>query len=374
LGVVFIFTGVLRNELLSSLSGLFFMPIILGMFIKTFFQKLFAAFLTYQATAILSSLSIALLELADADSRTPLLLAVISILLLSGYLAFALKFGRRIFQRLFAGGDSLEWALYSLGSIFSFVVIIVMRHTLGSGWVYILLLFLTMWSLIMLCYAIINTHEKTKQKIDAEFAISLVSSGREHYQKMNDMYDKLRILRHDYKYHINAARAMLKSGDAGGADDYLTDVGDKLSKNEMHKYCSNAILNALIESYAERCAVMDIRFDVSLALPEELNIPDYDMCVVIGNLLENAVEACAGLAEGRTIELSAKLTPMQLLIMVKNSFSGNVKTGENGAILSDKTNGGLGTISVKEIIARHEGDFLTEWNNETFLAYVAIKL
>lgn len=212
-----------------------------------------------------------------------------------------------------------------------------------------------------------------KERYDAEFARGIVATGREHYQKMDEIYGKLRILNHDYKYHLNATRKMLQVGDTQGANKYLTDIEQKLFHYDLQNFCTNHVINALVADYAERCKKMSIPFDVSLNIPEPLSVPDYDLCIILGNLLENAVNACGKLEQNRSIKLESKSIQNQLLFMVKNSFDGNV-AHKDGIPFSKKDNGGFGLRSVKEVIAGHGGDILFEWDNNCFTAYVALKL
>ncbi|QIB68792.1 GHKL domain-containing protein [Aminipila butyrica] len=211
-----------------------------------------------------------------------------------------------------------------------------------------------------------------KGRYEAEFARRIVSTGRGYYQKMDEMYDKLHILRHDYKYHLNAARKMLGTGDAAGADQYLTVVEEKLSWYEPQSFCQNHVINALIADYAERCQKMDIQFDIRLNIPKTLGIPDYDLCIILGNLLENAVNACGKLAHTRVIQLETRSTRNQLLFMVKNNFNGEIHH-HDGIPLSKKVNGGFGLRSVKEVIAGHNGDITFEWNEDSFTTFVAVR-
>ncbi len=212
-----------------------------------------------------------------------------------------------------------------------------------------------------------------KERYEADFARGIVATGREHYQKMDEMYGRLRILRHDYKYHLNATRKMLQAGDTQGADKYLTVMELKLSGCEVQNFCTNHVINALVADYAERCETLNIRLDVSMSMPESLSIPDYDLCIILGNLLENAVNACEKLEENRSIKLETKRIQNQLLFMVKNSFDGKIHH-KDGMPLSQKENGGFGLGSVKEVIEGHGGDLTFSWDREFFTAFVAVKL
>lgn len=361
--------------LFGGFRGFVHLPLLLLLLKGQFFQKLFGIiFQMLLAGFQLAAAKAFAKTFAPAGSEQYYMLYLIfTLLLFTVYVILVAKFGRQFMIKLFSSGSRKEWAVYSFGALFSFTIFAVTFETIVSTWLYIMLMFSALWSFFILCFAIINTHEKTRQKYDAEFARSIISSGRGHYQKMDEMYEKLRILRHDYKYHLNAARKMLSYGDAAGADKYLTGIESQLSGFDLHSFCSNSVINALIAGYAERCRALAIRFDVDLDIPEPLQVPIYDMCIILGNLLENAVEACEKTDHDRRIELAAQNTSAQLLLMVKNSFNGTVHHDE-GKPISTKTNGGIGLQSVQAVAVRYGGGLFTEWDKDTFVAYVTVQI
>jgi sensor histidine kinase regulating citrate/malate metabolism len=95
------------------------------------------------------------------------------------------------------------------------------------------------------------------------------------------------------------------------------------------------------------------------------------MCIILGNLLENAVEACQKPDGGGKIELAVNTQGKLLAVMVKNNFS-DVIMEENGLLLSTKKNGGYGLRSVRAVAARYGGQVLTEWDDTAFCAYVLV--
>ena len=201
------------------------------------------------------------------------------------------------------------------------------------------------------------------------------------------MYDSLSILRHDYKYHLNTIGELVNNGDIAGIKRYLSSVQAQLPDNDLGYYCKNSVINALIGSYAERCAKENIGLDVQIALPKTLLITNYDMCIILGNLLENAVEACRKLElfdsenhrNAGKISLAVKTQGAHLAVMVENSFSGEAATEDDKSHtdripLSTKKNGGFGLRSVRAVAARYDGHIHTEWNSDTFTAYVLLKM
>jgi sensor histidine kinase regulating citrate/malate metabolism len=227
---------------------------------------------------------------------------------------------------------------------------------------------LAMWRLSGNVHLVINRH-----RFEAELARGFISAGRSYYQKMNETYETLRIMRHDYRHHLNVIGEFLRTGDKLEIEKYLTALQKKMPENMLDHYCSNSVLNALLASYSERCAKSDIQYDVRISLPDDLTIPNYDMCIVLGNLLENAVEASSRQEGARKIELTVNTKGTHLAVMVQNNFAGEI-TQDEGLPVSTKQYGGLGLHSVQAIATRYGGELMTEWDAGKFTAYVLISL
>ena len=347
------------------------------------FSKLFVYFGAFYITLFLYVSSSFIAEIFHPyESRGYfMILAALSLTLFTVYGALAWRYARRICEKLFKYARTLEWAIYMTVPVFSLVVMGYGYLTRGFVWYplplqanqyFILLPGALFICIVFIVLAILKTEEKYSHQYEAMFARSIINTGHGHYQKMNELYDKLRCLQHDYKYHLNAVRKMIIIGKAEDAGKYLTHIEDQLCEYEMKKYCQNSVLNALVTDYAERCKKLNIDLDLNLDIPETLLMPDYDLCIVLGNLLENAVEACEKLAQGRFIKLETKNIREQLLFMAKNSFNGVIQH-DQGRPLSDKINGGYGLQSIKEVMARHNGDFTMEWDKDTFTAFFAVR-
>jgi hypothetical protein len=220
---------------MGGLRGLIYFPVFMILLKGSFFQKAFVyslqAVLTVSSALLIREISRFLFaeeHIGYSISRLAMVVAAYFF-----YVAAVIKKRSVIYDKLFLYGNTREWILYSFAGMSAFFMIAISRLTktdrLGSMFILVFILM----SFSILIYAIVITHEKTKQKMEADFARSIVSSGRDHYQKMNEMNDKLRILRHDYKYHVSAAREMLRSGDSGGADNYLINVEHQLAAYEI---------------------------------------------------------------------------------------------------------------------------------------------
>jgi sensor histidine kinase regulating citrate/malate metabolism len=239
----------------------------------------------------------------------------------------------------------------------------------------LLLLFFISWFLIVLCFAIINTHEKSKQKYEAKLAKEIISSGRGYYEKLTDITEQLHIIRHDYKHHLKSVKKMIKGGRDAEIQDYLEKLNADIDEKEINDFCQSRVINALLDSFFETCKNEGIKFEVKIILPPDKTIDDYELCIILGNLLENAVTAClrTPVKETKYIEISMRPREGQYGIKVENSYDGVIKS-EGKTLYTTKKDGGLGIKSIMSVAGKHGGEYVPVWDEKKFSAFVVLNL
>jgi signal transduction histidine kinase len=366
---------------LGGLRSLVYYPLLLYLFKAPLFQKVFA--FSLQMVCVISS-AILINGIVESIFGTEGMAYTIAQLIGLALVFIVnvvplIKYSDLIREKLLFHGSQKEWALYSAVELLSFGMMALAVSAVPDRRASIAFVFFILLSSAVLCFAIINTHEKTKKKIEADFAVSLISNARGHYQKMNEIQDTLRILRHDYKYHLNVVKGMLGSGHTEEAGRYLADIEEQFADTELPVYCLNSAVNTLLTTYAERCEKLGIQYDVEIHLPDELPLPNYELCVVLGNLLENAVEACEKCTDGRRMELVMKQLGRQLVIKAANSLNrernpaGNTEMG-NVLPASTKTDGGFGLRSVKTVAEKYRGELIFDRDEDMFTVYVSLMM
>ncbi|MDR1706239.1 MAG: GHKL domain-containing protein, partial [Clostridiales bacterium] len=314
-------------------NGVFFLPILFFLKIGNIFQRVFFCFsvITLNRLRTLWAGFIAEFFFPYGSGGYLIIWCVALAVLLVIFAVLIFANGKKLMNDLIIRSGGLGWAFYATYPVTASFGLYYAYFSAGElplppqAWAgYYLFHLFVFVGFILLYVSIMTTHKKAAADYEINISRNVIASGRYHYRKMDEMYEKIRVLRHDYKYHLNAARSMIQTGDHDGAGMYLTDVEDQLTACEIPMYCSNSVINALVDGYAERCAKLDIDFDIKLAIPKTLGIPDYDLCIILGNLLENAVEASEKLERGRSIKLAAHSNPPQCIVMVKNSFDGGV--------------------------------------------------
>ena len=226
-------------------------------------------------------------------------------------------------------------------------------------------------SLLLLYILTLNsTAQIVKRKQTEEeltFARQMISKQREHYNQTLDYIEQVRIIRHDFRHHIHALLYMDKEQQVK----YLKNLQKELENSEQQIFCENQAVNGLIQEYAGRAKKAGISFTARLDLSAHIPIDDLTLCIVIGNLLENAMEASKKMEKDPFIRIQARMDGDHLLMLVENAYNGSIQE-KNGKILSSKKDGGLGMLSIQRILNRPGDEFDVYFNDDTFTAMVQI--
>ena len=156
---------------------------------------------------------------------------------------------------------------------------------------------------------------------------------------------------------------------------YLSQYDMQLEDEGM-PICANAAMDAIIGYYRMELQGSDINAHWRIELPEKLPLPESDLCVVMGNLLENAVRCVRSEKAGnRSITVYCRMvTPAILGIVIENTYDGKLDC-RNGVFYSTSHDGrGTGLLSVETIAKKYNGDFKVETENGVFRANVLLNV
>ena len=227
------------------------------------------------------------------------------------------------------------------------------------------IMILVLYVLILSSTLEIMCRRRTEEEL--QFARQLISQQREHYNQTLDYIEQVRIIKHDFRHHIHALQNMGREEQ----QKYLKNLKEELDRTADMVFCQNQAVNGLLQEYAARARQARIDFEARMDLSAHVPVDDLTLCIVIGNLLENAFEACRRIETERFVRIQARWLEDHLMMMVENSYDGQIRQS-GGKILSSKKDGGLGILSIRRIL-NHPGDeFDMDYDGATFTAMVKI--
>ncbi len=177
-----------------------------------------------------------------------------------------------------------------------------------------------------------------------------------HYDEVETMYRTMRIWRHDYHNHIQTLSAYMSMGQYEEASGYLERLAEDLTKVDTVLRTGNVMVDAILNSKLTLMRERRIKVDATAAVPRELAIPDIELSVLIGNLMDNAMEACMKLPEEqRFIRIYIDVIKKQLYICVTNSMDGAARRKGNHFLSDKQGSHGFGLLRIDEIVISHSG-------------------
>lgn len=178
-----------------------------------------------------------------------------------------------------------------------------------------------------------------------------------HYREVDNMYRKMRGWRHDYRNHIQAMKAYAASEDWDAIKRYLDLLDDDLASVDTVIKTGNAMTDAILNSKISLANSKNIKVIADACIPVKLQLSEIDLCCIIGNLFDNAIEASVKLPEDRrVIRVYMDLRNTQLYISFTNFTAGKKMQKEGKLFRSTKGEGhGFGLIRIDSIVDRLDG-------------------
>jgi hypothetical protein len=309
-------------------------------------------------------------------------------LLIVSFFVF-LRLGRAFAAKVFVFTDKTNWIFYILGALLSWCSMqsgILLADDAGT---YLVCVLIGACNLVVIFIAILNAQKKTSADYELSLAQEIIASGVDYYKRLDQILQEIRILRHDYRYQMNVIEELAKISKVKYIHKFLSTATDYYTQTEPLVYCENLVINALLANYAGRFAKNAISFSFQAVLPADIPhvdrgsspLDNYEICIVLGNVLENALEGTMTAPAGqRRVSLYIDMMDTKLLIEEKNTFDGSlilngrqfqhrdVPVSRKGSV------GGHGLRSIIAVCDRHSGEYLPQWAGNEYTVHILLNL
>ena len=205
-----------------------------------------------------------------------------------------------------------------------------------------------------------------------EEADKLASLRESYYQGLRREESQLRTLRHDLRNHLTALRGLVELGEDGKALQYIDQLADSSALRGGRRLCENDTANAVLSAKAETMGRMGLTADFSVSLPKVLPLAEVDLCALLGNAADNAMEAAEG-AEDKTVTLRCRAEKGLFMLRVENAYAGELAP-DLATTKADRTSHGFGLAGMREIAERLGGSLETRAGGGPFQLVVCLPL
>jgi sensor histidine kinase regulating citrate/malate metabolism len=164
------------------------------------------------------------------------------------------------------------------------------------------------------------------------------------------------IYRHDLRHHLNYLSTCITEKHTDEALAYITKINSAVEATQVRQYCENTSINLILSAYVTKAKNNHIDIEIDSVVPRVCAIHFIDVCVILSNGIENAINACKKLdnRRDRKISVICEFENKKLMIEICNNFEGAILF-EGGIPITTEENHGLGVKSIVAAAKKHQG-------------------
>lgn len=186
-------------------------------------------------------------------------------------------------------------------------------------------------------------------------------------------------IQHESLHRLAALDAMLESNDLDALKAHLSEWKQKTARAGQTRYTDNWLINAILQDADNRAAAAGIQFEATVSAPKDLSFPDEDLCILLMNLLDNALEGAAHTPEDadKMIHFQLQCKGGFMAVYCENSFDGTVSVDEHGVLHSRKAHRethGFGMAQMQAVAERYGSILDISYSDTLFTVQTALKI
>lgn len=282
--------------------------------------------------------------------------------------------------------STIQWLgilLVSLGCFVSICILTVKRvneNKISKGYITVIII-LAFINFINYYFYIILA-QKNKMEFQTKLQMKQISMYEEWYEEIKNVRQENQSFEHDLKNHFEILMDICEAGKSNPEEsikrikDYLNSIGMEYKGLRANIETGNMAIDAVVGIKKSFAMSKGIKLSTELYIPKDMNCNNMDLVIILGNLLDNAIEACEKINDNKNIRLVMKYVLNNLLISIENNYNGQIETAEkeNEPLFLPKTtkgdfiHHGIGLQNVRNIVDKYDGEM--SWSAKIGRAHV----
>ena len=215
-----------------------------------------------------------------------------------------------------------------------------------------------------------------KRDKDINILENQLNLQRQNYKSLNESISKKSTLKHDLRHHISTVKSILETGAKDQAIQYIQQFNQSEIMQEIPILCMNFTADSLIKYYMSIALNKGIDFRTKLNIPEDIDVNPIDLSVILGNGIENAINACDKICNGerKYIDLKTNIVGQHFIIIIKNSFNGIIEKDGHAFLSSSHDGRGIGITSIIAEAEKYQGNVDITYNLSEFEVNIILLL
>jgi len=215
----------------------------------------------------------------------------------------------------------------------------------------------------------------TQTSSQLELANSQIIMQKEYYESLSAQMNEIREIKHDIHHFTGVMNRLADEGNLVQLRTFLSEYSEKTITEQLPVFCRNVVANSIIGYCYLRAKKYGIPFVSRCDIDRQITLNDSDLCIVLGNALENAIDACRLMDDTKVkfISIEAETTQGKWLFKVRNSYNGilEIKDGRYVSSKGGKSHG-LGIPNIERVVEQYGGVVIIEHTDEVFAFMAAL--
>ncbi len=365
----------LNNQYVNIFTNLVGLSLIVSTYQGSIKKNILSVISIYSVNVVIESLVFSIIK--TNRQSIDILESVNECIVSIGILLFVvvLEKTKAIKKKEFQISSSLWLWLISV-PVISIIIILLMLNSTGLGEN---IIEIEITGILVINFAIFYLYgavqDYYRQKIEKEEFFNRMEIYANQLDIMKNSYQKIRELRHDMRHHLGELKYLANANEKKQLLVYIEDMERHMINAEEYVASGNKEIDGTLNYLLQTAKKKLKEVDVSVSIPENLEIHNYLFNVILGNLLENAISA-AMKTEKKYLKVHIKLKQNIIYIVVENSYNGEVKLKDNKIMTSKKDTEihGIGLESVKRMAEEMNGMLDIQWEKSVFTVNVMFYL
>lgn len=227
-------------------------------------------------------------------------------------------------------------------------------------------------------FFVVHTSEERRLRLQLEQTQTMlhlqVEQAVREVAALRESQEKTIAYRHDMRHHMQYLSSCIENGQLEKAQGYIQEISSQIESNKVVIFCENEAVNLIFSTFAKRADDSGILMQVRARIPRLIPVSETDLCVLLSNALENALQACREQRkEGRAgvIEVSAYEKNGKIFLQIINSCGEDV-VFEDEIPVTDRSGHGIGVRSICAIVEQYDGIYTFSAGDGQFVLRISI--
>lgn len=354
--------GIPVLNILVSLAGIFSVTLL---YQAHFLKRLTAVFMIYIISMLCDILVTAFLNVRSTKIEGNIVTTILSYLFI-----FIIELVIEKYMQFRSGQMVRKGYIFMILGV-PVSTMIILAVLIFFEYLQISVLILVSFLLLLINFLVMSMYDILLKEYEKRYQMQILEQQVSGYRKQIELLDhaqqRIEYLRHDMKHHLMAVTKLMEAGKTDKMRDYLDKLLQNTENPKPYIMSGNAELDSILNYMIQKAVEKGIRVQSDIKIATDMKADSFDLNVILGNLMDNAIEA-AECSEEKYIKITMEYQKNLLFLAIENSYQGEVLS-EKGQLLStkqDRKNHGFGLKSVEQMVKKYHGEMDVQYKNHIF--------